>query len=432
MQPLSAICDHVLRIIDMHHTADGTHEPASYWQSTAAGPAAAPAGLPATADVAVIGGGLLGAATAYWLARAGASVTLLEATRLAGGATGRNGGFVVAGTAESYPAAIARHGHTTARAIWSLTLESRALLREALADEQIACDYREPGLLHLALGAEQLADQARTAAALRADAFDADLLDRQQVQELVGTPLGPDIAGGLFAPENGLVHPARLVQGLAAAAARRGARICETTPALQLETRGAGVLVRTPRGDIHAGAAIVAINAWSDQLLPALAGIVTPVRGQVLAYAPVAPVFHHGMGAAVTPTGEYWQQAPDGSIILGGCRVAAPGAEVGLRTSEPTAEVQAAIEQVFPRLFPALGGLRVTQRWAGLMAFTSDGLPIADRAPGLPGVWVVGGFCGHGMPFGMRMGQLLAQATGGGVAPAELAPFRLERPTLNI
>ena len=69
-------------------------------------------------------------------------------------------------------------------------------------------------------------------------------------------------------------------------------------------------------------------------------------------------------------------------------------------------------------------------RWAGLMAFTADYLPVADRAPELPGVWVTGGFCGHGMPFGMRLGQLLAEAATTGVRPAELAPLRVDRPTL--
>jgi gamma-glutamylputrescine oxidase len=405
-------------------------EPASYWQATAPGPPAAPADLPAAADVAVIGGGLLGAATAYWLARAGAAVALLEAGMLAGGATGRNGGFVVAGTAAPYPEAIERYGHTTARAVWALTLESRALLHQTLAEEAIDCDYREPGLLHLALGDAQLAGLARTVAALHADNFAAALLARQEVQELVGTSLGHEIAGGLFAPEDGLVHPARLVHGLAGAAGRHGARLREGTAVTRLETDGDGVRVRMARGDLRAGAAVVAANAWSDELIPALAGLVTPVRGQVLCYAPVAPVFRCGMGAAVTPTGEYWQQAPDGSIILGGCRAAVPGSEVGVRESVPTAEIQSAIERIFSRLFPSLGGLRVARRWAGLMAFTPDGLPIADRAPDLPGVWVVGGFCGHGMPFGMRLGQLLAEAALGGVRPAGLEPFRLDRPTL--
>jgi gamma-glutamylputrescine oxidase len=402
----------------------------SYWQATAPRPAAPRAELPTTADVVVVGGGLLGAATAYWLARAGAEVALLEARMLADGASGRNGGFVVAGTAASYPEAIERHGHTAARAVWALTLENRALLRQTLAEETIDCDYREPGRLHLALGAAQLDRLARVVAALRADDLDAEMLDRAQTQELIGTLIGPQITGGLFESENALVHSARLVQGLADAARRRGAQICEMTPALELRADGAGMLVRSPRGELRARAAVVAINAWSANLLPELAGLITPVRGQVLAYAPCPPVFRCGMGAAVTPTGEYWQQAPDGSIILGGCRAAAPGGDVGVTSSEPTAEVQTAIEQVFPQLFPELGGLRVARRWAGSMAFTSDSMPIVDRAPDLPGAWVVGGFCGHGMPFGMRLGQLLAEAATSGEKPEALTPFRLDRPTL--
>ena len=98
--------------------------------------------------------------------------------------------------------------------------------------------------------------------------------------------------------------------------------------------------------------------------------------------------------------------------------------------SRPTTEVQTALEQVLPRLFPALDGLRVAHHWAGLMAFTPDYLPIADRVPGTASMWVVGGFCGHGMPFGLRLGQLLAEAATHDVAPTALTPFRLQCDTL--
>jgi len=400
----------------------------SYWHHTS-NQVTLSVDLPLTVDVVVVGAGLLGAAISYWLARAGLAVVLLERTAPAFGATGRNGGIVSAGTAEAYPGAITRLGHETARAIWTLTLENRALLRQALAEEGIACDYREPGHLSLALGEDQLAGQSEIVAALQADGFAAALLDRGQAQALIDTPLGPEITGGKFIAENGLVHSARLVHGLVGAAQRRGAQACVAT-VTQVLPEGPGVLIRTPQADLHASTVIIATNAWIGELLPALAGLITPVRGQALAYAPIAPVFTTGLSVAITPTGEYWQQTIDGSIVLGGCRAVAPGQDVGIREGQPSREVQAALEQVFPRLFPQLSGLRVQQRWAGLMAFTPDYLPLVDRAPGLPGVWVAGGFSGHGMPFGMRLGQLMCEAVTSGVAPDTLAPLRLHRPTL--
>jgi gamma-glutamylputrescine oxidase len=401
----------------------------SYWHATA-GTSSAGGPLPATSDVVVVGGGLLGSCTAYWLARQGAKVTIVERTAPAAGATGRNGGFLTSGTAESYPDAVARLGREAARAVWDLTIENRALVRQVLAEERIDCDYREPGHLSLALGEEQLADARRVAAAMNAEGYRVEALDRAQAQELFGTPLGPEVSGGLLGPESGLLHSARFVHGVVAAAIRHGARL-SIAEVRGIARDGEGVSLETSGGRLRAGAVVVATNAWTGRVFPALSEVVRPVRGQVLAYAPAAPVFRLGIGAEVTPTGEYWQQTLDGSIVLGGCRAAAPGRDEGVWEQETTPEVQQALEGVFPRLFPDLTGLRVARRWAGLMAFTPDYLPVADQAPELPGAWVVGGFCGHGMPFGMRLGQLLAQAALERETPAALAPLRLGRPTLR-
>ena len=402
----------------------------SYWHRTSEQPPSTRDAMPDAADVVVVGGGLLGVATSYWLARGGAAVVLLERDRLAAGATGRNGGFMVAGTAESYPAAIARVGHADARAVLQLTLDNRALLRGMLADEQIDCDYREVGNLHLALHEQQFSEMAHAVEIGRADGYMADVLDRAAVQKLVHTPLGPEIVGGVFAEGNGTLHSARLVYGLAQAAQRHGASVYTNIEVKSISSDGGGVHVETSGGAMRAGAVVVAVNAWTNQLLPQLAGVVTPVRGQMLAYEPCAPVFSTGMAAELTPTGEYWQQTPDGTIVLGGCRAVAPDGEVGMRELGAHNAVQAALDGVLPRLFPALAGLRVGQRWAGPMAFTPDRMPIADAVPGLPGVWVVGGFSGHGMPFGLTLGRLLAAAARG-ERSMELAPFRLDRPSLS-
>ncbi len=401
----------------------------SYWQETGARPELKQTALPERARVAVVGAGLLGACAAYWLARAGADVLLLDRDGPAAGATGRNGGFMTVGTAESFPEATARLGHADARAIWDLTIASRTLVRQVVAEERIACDYREPGTLFLATDAAQLVDLRRTAAALEAEGFDGAAIDRQTAQEYVATPLGEQVCGGLFNQHGALLHSANFIYGMVAAGQRHGARLA-LTEVHRLASDGAGVALETVNGTLRADAAIVCANAWTGNLVPDLARAVRPVRGQMLGYAPLAPIFRCGTAADLTPTGEYWQQTPSGEILLGGCRAAATGKDEWVWEMTPTAEVQTALEAVLPQLFPQLGGLEVTRRWAGLMGFTPDYLPIADGVPGVAGAWVTGGFCGHGMPFGMRLGQLLAEAALSGTTPAALAPLRFKRPTL--
>ncbi|MBE3560218.1 MAG: FAD-binding oxidoreductase [Ktedonobacteraceae bacterium] len=412
--------------IEPSHSAN---EPASYWQRTAV-PFPISGELPRTVDALVVGCGVFGAAVAYWLARSGRRVVLLDRVAVAHGASGRNGGFVVAGMAEDYPAAIRRLGQKTAQAVMAISYENQALLRGVLAEEEIDCQYREPGSLGLAPGEEQFSHLRSDVEALQADGFSAQLLARDEVQELIRTPLAPEITGGKFLPGQALVHSAKLVQGLVQAAQRRGAQVYRAQ-ALRLVQDSNSVLVETNVGRISTGSVVLAVNAWTDELITGIKGKIVPVRGQALAYAPLKPVFTTAVFASLTETGEYWQQTPDGSIVLGGCRAHAPGRDVGVREPVPTAEVQAALEQIFPRLFPQLGGLQVVQRWAGLMAFTPDRIPIVDRVPGLANAWFVGGLSGHGMPFSMLISQMLAEAVQSDRTPARLLPFRLDRETIS-
>jgi len=408
--------------------------PASYWHATFAPPRPQDP-LPAYTDVVVVGGGLLGCWTAYWLAKRDVDVTLIERETISWGATGRNGGFLTGGAAMGYGAAIDAFGRDAARAAWTLAAEGRELAEQVTAEEDINCDFRAPGILSLALTGDALEAMRRSTGLMREDGFAGEILDRKEVQALIGTLLGPRVTGGALAPDGALLHSGRYLAGIAAAARRRGARICRgVVTALTPDRDGTrlSVTLSTSAGIIRASRVVVAVNAWSDELVPGVAGLVVPVRGQILAFEPTAQVFRTGVGTDVTPTGEYWQQTPDGSIVIGGCRADAPDHDVGVREMAPTPDVIRAIEAVIPQLFPEMAGLRTAHQWAGLMAFTSDYLPIADAAPGLPGVWVTGGFCGHGMPFGPRVGQLLAEAAATGETPATLHPLRIGRETLTL
>lgn len=404
-------------------------EPTSYWHATFE-PLVPADELPDTTEVAVIGGGMLGCWTAYWLARAGVPVTLLEKNVIGWGATGRNGGFLVGGTASGFGALARRLGEDAARQVETIAAEGRELAGNAIVEEEIACDFRVPGTLSLALSDAELAEMSADAGSLAKSGFAGEVLDRAATQELIHTPLGEEIRGAMYARNGALVHSERYLCGLAEAAQRHGARLVRAE-VTGLAPEGDSTRIETTTGALSAGRIVVALNAWTDTLVPALAGKIVPVRGQILAYAPTERVFESAIGASVTPTGEYWQQTPDGSIVIGGCRDDAPNGDVGVREMVPTDDVIERIEQVLPRLFPELSNLTVARRWAGLMAFTSDYVPVADAAPGLPGVWFGGGFCGHGMPFGPRVGQLLAEAATSGVTPPALAPLRIDRPTLQ-
>lgn len=403
-------------------------QPRSYWHATAA-PPIPNAPLPTTADVVVVGGGLLGCWTAYWLAKGGTQVTVLEQQAISWGATGRNGGFVRGGTTEGFTGAAARIGREAALAVWKLSMAGQALVPQIVAEEGIDCDLRTPGTLSLALGEESYNRMQHYHQTMQAEGLAGKLLNHADAQELVITPLADEVAGAVYYPDGMLLHSGRYLAGLAAAAQRHGAQFVRAK-VTGLQSNGTSTTLTTDAGTVQAGRVVIALNAWSDELIPELSEKVVPVRGQILAYEPTERAFDPGIGASVTPTGEYWQQTPDGSIVIGGCREDAPNADVGVREMVPTPDVIAKIAAVIPRLFPQLNNLTVARSWAGLMAFTSDYLPVADAAPNLPGVWVTGGYCGGGMPFGPRIGQLLAEAVTTGTTPALLQPLRIDRPTL--
>jgi glycine/D-amino acid oxidase-like deaminating enzyme len=134
------------------------------------------------------------------------------------------------------------------------------------------------------------------------------------------------------------------------------------------------------------------------------------------------------MTAGLTETEEYWQQASDGSILVGGCRAARADRDEDVLSRWPTDDVQQALERVLPALFPALAPLQVTHRWAGPMAFTRDRLPLIGPLADVPACWVAGGFCGHGMALAFQLSRLVATALLGGRHDPRLSRFLLDRP----
>jgi glycine/D-amino acid oxidase-like deaminating enzyme len=342
-------------------------------------------------DVVVVGGGVTGCSCALTLARGGLRVRLLEARVIAGGASGRNGGFALRGGCPSYDDARETLGANAASRLWALT--ELALDRmELLAGDAL----RRTGSLRLAVDQAEVDELECEYAALQEDGFAADWLAE------LPEPLDRLFAGGFVHPRDGALDPACWVRRLSRHATSAGAEL----------VLGRAV-TRAELDSLDVGAVVVAVDGWTDVLLPELARWVTPMRGQVLATEPlperVAGRPHYARGGY-----DYWQQLANGRLILGGRR------DTSLETEQTDVEETTAIIQSRLDAFAAeLVGRppRVTHRWAGIWGETPDRIPLAGRVPGSTRLWVAGGYSGHGNVLGFACGDLVAKAVLGEAVP---------------
>ena len=352
------------------------------------------------ADVVVIGGGLCGTSAAYHLAEAGVDVVLVEARSLSESASGRNAGFLLQGTAERYNRAVELMGRDRARRIHQWSIENHVRMAEVIDREQIDCAYQRRGSLQLAGSALEEQELVESAELLVADGFEATLL---RAADLPASLQTAGFTMGVHLPADGELHPARFVRGVGQAAQALGARFYERSRVTRLDAASTGeVRLTTDGGEVHAAMAIVATNARAGDLLPYFADKVDPVRGQMLATAPCPPLFdcpiyaNHGY--------DYWRQDEHNRVVLGGWRNLDPEGEVG---HEET--VREDIQAKMVAFLASMGvNAPVTHRWAGIMGFSRDGLPMVGPVPGSPGALAGVGFTGHGFGFAFLAGKALA------------------------
>jgi glycine/D-amino acid oxidase-like deaminating enzyme len=338
-------------------------------------------------DVAVVGGGVTGCACALRLAQSGASVRLHEAREIAGGASGRNGGFALRGAAPTYDAAQRELGPERARTLWRLTERALDTL-ESLAGDA----FRRTGSLRLAADPAEAEELRAEYEALRADGFDAEW------REQLYPPLRGRFFGALFHPPDGSIQPARWVRRLARRAAEAGADLREHSRVESLE-------------ELEADQVVIATDGYTSGLLPSLDGAVRPARGQVVVTEPLDrtlfPCPHYARRGY-----DYWQQTPDGRLVAGGFRDRALQEE--FTAEEATTDVvQRALEGFVEELLGALP--RIELRWAGIFGITADLLP--RRLPDRGGVWAACGYSGHGNVLGLACGELVANAILGRATP---------------
>ena len=352
----------------------------SYWLDEPREPLPAQE-LDGPADVAVVGAGVTGCSCALALAEAGMRVRLFEEREVAGGASGRNGGFALRGAAGPYPVLVESIGDEATAALWRWTETELDALAGIAGDA-----LRREGSLRLAVDEEERDELREEFEALRDAGFAAEWRDE------LSAPLGRYPAA-LFHPGDGVLQPARFVRELARRAALAGVEIREHTRIGSFSETGAETVV-------------VATDGYPSGLLGDLEGLIVPTRGQVIATEPIEEMLfeipHYGRHGF-----DYWHQRRDGRIVAGGFR------DVSLQDEFTDDEViTPLVQDALEHFVETHVGrpVRIDYRWAGIFGMVLDFLPVVGPVPNQDGLWVAGGYSGHGNVLGFACGRLVAQA----------------------
>jgi len=367
--------------------------------------------VPATTEVAIIGGGVMGLAIAYYLARRGLDdVLVLERGYLAEGASGRNGGGV--------------------RQQWSteinirLMQESVELCRRFAVDLGVNVWFRQGGYLFLARSAREVARLEKNIGVQNRCGVATRMLDAREAQQIVPELDVTGIVGAAYNPTDGILFPWPFLWGYARQAAAHGARIFTQTSVNNVSaTNDGSFILDTSRGAVHAKRVINATGAWSPQLAKMIGVEVPtyPIRHEICSSEPLKPFLRPMVSELAS--GLYCSQSMRGEIVGG---VTLPGHEPTYAMGS-TLEFLATYARRLVRLMPILGDIKILRQWAGPYDQSPDGNPILGAAPEHPNFFLACGFVGHGFMMAPIVGKLYAEWLTGGTKHEIFERYTLAR-----
>lgn len=360
-------------------------------------------------DVAVIGGGLVGAAIAFGLRGMGARLALLDEGDIAHRAARGNFGLI---WVQGKGLGMAPYGAWTQRSARAWP-RLAALLRE---ETGIDVALRQTGGMHVCLSRSELDARAAQMAQLFAqpgfERFRLDVLDRASVAaRLPG--IGPDVAGGTWSGLDGDCNPLRLLHALHAGLARAGAACLPAHAVTRIEPGTRRFTLHTLRGMLECERVVLAAGLANATLAPmvGLAAPVTPNQGQIIVLERVQPFLPFPL--------ESLRQTDEGTVLVGDSQQAR-----GFDETQDTAVIAAMAARAV-RVFPFLREVRANRAWAALRVMSPDGFPIYAQSRTWPGAFVAS--CHSGVTLAAVHALTLAPALAAGVLPADCLPFDPDR-----
>lgn len=371
------------------------------------------ADFPTTAEIVIIGGGVMGLSTAYHLAKRGAKgIVVLERLPFLGqGATGKCAGGV-------------RHQFGTEINV-RLSLASLKLLDEFEAELGQAIDLRYCGYLFLLTRPTDVNIFQHNVALQRSLGVETEWLSGDEVRQRVPLLHAPDVLAGTFYQRDGLADPNGVVMGYANAARRLGVKIFTEVAVTGVEVASGQVRgVQTSVGTISARTVVNAAGPWAAQI-GAFAGVelpIVPIRRQMLTTSPLAALPTNFPFVIDFAQNLYFHREGEGLLTGMSNMAQAPGFDDGVDEAWEATHLEAAT-----RRLPVLEQARRVAHWAGLYEVTPDAHPIMGTTP-IENFYVCAGFSGHGFMHGPICGKLMMEVIWNGRAGTlDIAPLALER-----
>jgi glycine/D-amino acid oxidase-like deaminating enzyme len=355
-------------------------------------------------DVLVVGGGLVGTAVAYGLAREGAKVTVLDEGD--GGFRASRGNFGLVW--------IQGKGYgLSPYARWSRSSAQRwpGLAAALLEDSGVDVALRQPGGFHLCFSDAELAEREKRLSTLQAELggdYPYQLLDAKELRERLPAA-GPAVIGASYTPMDGHVNPLKLLRALHQSMQQRGVTLVSSSQISRIAPEAGGFAAHGRNAVWRAPRIVLAAGLGNRALAPqvGLHAPVAPNRGQVLVSERVAPFLHY-------PTINV-RQTDEGSVQFGDSME-----EVGYNDFTTT-DVLSTIARRGVRAFPLLKDVRLVRMWAALRVYSPDGFPIYEQSAQYPGAFVV--TCHSGVTLAAAHAFRIAPWVAGGAMPDELAAF---------
>ena len=375
------------------------------------------------ADVLVIGGGLTGAATAWFLAREGVDVLLIDQFDLNTQASGSNAGSIHAQIPHEPFVLNGEEWARTFAPTIPLMIAAIRMWSELERDIGSELGVAITGGLLVADSEPQMAQVARKVALERAHGLPVELLTRADLGR-IAPYVSERMIGGAFCPIEGKANPLQATPAIAAAAARLGARICTHVRLVNLSAESDGFRAKTDSGQIDARRVVNCAGADAGRVARML-GVDLPIEGfpiQVSVTEPVAPLVPH----LVYFAGEKLslKQAPVGSLLIGGGWPARCDAATGVLSVD--VESLAANLAIAVHVVPALRGVALLRTWPAIVNGTADWKPIVGEVPGVPGFYLAM-FPWMGFTAGPMAARLVSQVILGREPDHDLRQFSAER-----